>query len=298
VTVSTDAPGTVDAAATPAPAARPWLARGDEPDVRLPAIVRGEVRHARFHPIQHSFRYRAHQWLVDVDRPQVAPRFLRALASFEARDHVGRSVGGGTLGENVRAFIAAQGVDWTCHRVVMLANARVLGYVFDPLSVFWCYAADGTLEGVLAEVHNTYGERHGYVVEVDDQGAADVGKEFYVSPFFGVFGDYQLKFVLGPAAAPAEGSDADAAPATHTSDRSTKVGAFVTLKQEGRVVFTGSFTGQARPVTVRRLLGVALTQPLMPQRVAALIRLHGVRLWLRRLPVVRRLPHREQPHAR
>jgi DUF1365 family protein len=242
--------------------------------------VRGEVRHARFHPIKHSFRYRAHQWLVDVDQPEVAPRGLRALASFEPRDHVGRSVGAGSLGENVRAFIAAQGVTWSCHRVIMLANARVFGYVFDPLSVFWCYGADGTLEGVLAEVHNTYGDRHGYLVEVDSDGTADVGKQFYVSPFFGVFGDYRLKFVLDPL------------------DGSAKVGAFVTLKQERRVVFTGSFTGVAEPVTLRRMLGVALSQPLMPQRVAALIRLHGVWLWLRRLPLVRRLPHREQPHAR
>jgi DUF1365 family protein len=254
--------------------------------------VRGEVRHARFHPVKHSFRYRAHQWLVDVDKPDVAPRGLRALASFEARDHVGGSAG--TLGENVRAFIAAQGVSWTCDRVVMLANARVLGYVFDPLSVFWCYAADGTLEGVLAEVHNTYGERHGYVLDLDAHGSARTDKAFYVSPFFGVFGDYQLKFVLGDA----QGSDADAAVATSASDRSAKVGAFITLRQDGQVVFTGSFTGTALPVTTRRILGVALTQPLMPQRVAALIRLHGAWLWLRKLPVVRRLPHREQPRAR
>jgi DUF1365 family protein len=158
----------------------------------------------------------------------------------------------------------------------MLANARTLGYVFDPLSVYWCYAADGRLEGVIAEVHNTYGERHGYVVEVDEQGSGRADKELYVSPFFGVFGDYRLKFAL----------DGD------------KVGAFVTLRQDGRVVFTGSFTGRTVPITTRRVLGVAVSQPLMPQRVAALIRLHGAWLWLRRLPVVRRLPHLEQKGAR
>ncbi len=240
----------------------------------VPALVRGEVRHARFHPIKHAFRYRAHQWLVDVDDPVVAPRWLRWLVSFEARDHVGSAEE--TLGDNVRAFLAAQGVNWSAHRVVMLANARVLGYVFDPLSVFWCYAADGQLEGVLAEVHNTYGERHGYAVEIDERGVARTDKSFYVSPFFGVFGDYQLKFVNDDG----------------------KLGAFVTLLQEGRVVFTGSFTGRTAPVTTRAILEVALTQPLMPQRIAALIRLHGLWLWLRRQPVVRRLPHREQPGSR
>ncbi|MEP6667232.1 MAG: DUF1365 domain-containing protein, partial [Nocardioidaceae bacterium] len=245
--------------------------------VTLPALVEGEVRHARFHPVKHAFRYRAHQWLVDVDRPYVAPKVLRSLVSFQPRDHVGgNGRSAGTLGANVRAFIAAQGAPWTAHRVVMLANARTFGYVFDPLSVFWCFAEDGSLEGVLAEVHNTYGERHGYVLDLDDHGVGRADKRFYVSPFLGVFGDYQLKFVL-------EGE---------------RVGAYVTLRQGDRVVFTGSFTGQPFPVTTRRILSVAFTQPLMPQRVALLIRLHGVMLWLKRLPVVRRLPHREQPGVR
>jgi DUF1365 family protein len=157
----------------------------------------------------------------------------------------------------------------------MLANARTFGYVFDPLTVFWCYDADGALEGVLAEVHNTYGERHGYVVELDERGRGRTDKEFYVSPFFGVFGDYRLRFVL----------------------EDEKVGAFVTLEQDGEVVFTGSFVGTPMPATAARIAVVAVTQPLMPHRVAALIRLHGVRLWLRRLPVVRRRPHSMQRGA-
>ena len=239
----------------------------------LPALVMGEVRHARFHPIRHAFRYRAHQWLVDADRPEVVPRSLRFLARFEPADHLGSPQQ--AIGDNVRHFLKAQGVTWSADRIVMLANARTLGYVFDPLSVYWCYASDGRLEGVLAEVHNTYGERHGYVVELDEHGRGQVEKELYVSPFFGVFGDYQLKFV----------SEAD------------KVAAYVTLRQEGRVVFTGSFVGVPKPVTAARMARVAVTQPLMPQRVAALIRAHGVWLWLRRLPVVRRLPHQRQRGA-
>jgi DUF1365 family protein len=159
----------------------------------------------------------------------------------------------------------------------MLANARTLGYVFDPLSVFWVFDASGQLEGVLAEVHNTYGERHGYVVELDDRGSAATDKQFYVSPFLGVFGDYQLKFVL----------------------EEDKVGAFVTLRQDGRVVFTGSFVGRPERVSGSLAAGrAALANPLAPQRVMALIKLHGVWLWLRRLPVVRRIPHREQSGAR
>jgi DUF1365 family protein len=241
---------------------------------RLPALVRGRVRHTRLHPIRHAFSYRAHQWLVDADHPRLAPRGLGLLASIDARDHIGR--GDAAVGDNVRRFLAAHGVAWTAHRIVMLANARSLGYVFDPLTVYWCHAADGTLEGVVAEVHNTYGERHAYVVEIDDEGRGKAAKEFYVSPFFGVFGEYALRFVL----------------------RGDKVGAFVTLRQGGRVVFTGSFVGRPEPATAGAVVRSALTQPMMPLRVSALIRLHGVRLWRRSLPVVRRRPHREQEGTR
>ncbi|MGI8576316.1 MAG: DUF1365 domain-containing protein [Nocardioidaceae bacterium] len=242
--------------------------------VTVPALVRGEVRHARFHPVKHAFRYRTHQWLIDVDHPNIVPRYLRSLVSFQPRDHLGSP--DASLGQNVRGFLAAQGVSWAAHRVLMLTNARCLGYVFDPLTVYWCFDSKGALEGVLAEVHNTYGERHGYVVQLDERGSGHADKAFYVSPFFGVFGSYQLKFVL----------DGDS------------VGAFISLRQDDRVVFTGSFTGQASPVTPRRVVAVAVRSPLMPQRVAALIRLHGAQLWLRRLPVVRRLPHAEQDGSR
>ncbi|MDX6310078.1 MAG: uncharacterized protein QOI06_3124 [Nocardioidaceae bacterium] len=231
---------------------------------RVPALVRGVVKHARLSPVRHRFRYRAHQWLVDVDDLDVAPRGLRWLGSVRARDHLDPHTD--DLGTNVRSFLAAQGVSWSAHRILMLTNARSLGYVFDPLSVFWCFALDGALEGVVAEVHNTYGGRHGYVVELDDRGRGQADKAFYVSPFFGVFGDYQLRFTLD----------------------GERVGAFVTLCQHAQVVFTASFTGTTVPLTPARLLVSALCQPLMPQRVAGLIRAQGVWLWLRRLPVVRR----------
>lgn len=243
------------------------------PTLTLPALVRGRVKHDRLTPFRHSFRYRAHEWLVDVDAPDAAPHGLRWLGSIQARDHIGPDHR--SLGANIRDFLAGQGVDWSAHRLLMLANARTLGYVFDPLSVIWCFDSEDRLEGVVAEVHNTYGERHAYVLDLDDRGRGYADKTFYVSPFLGVFGNYELRFVL----------DGD------------RVGSFVTLRQQGTVVFTASFTGTAVPLTTRRLLASACTQPFMPQRVALLIRLHGVWLWVRRLPVVRRLPHRVQPGA-
>ena len=78
----------------------------------------------------------------------------------------------------------------------MLASARVLGHVFDPLSVFWCYDSSGRLACVVAEVHNTYGERHAYLLQPDEAGTAVTGKDFHVSPFFDVTGTYELRFTL------------------------------------------------------------------------------------------------------
>jgi DUF1365 family protein len=256
------------------PAARRHLVTGSTAvTTTVPALVRGRVKHERLAPFRHGFSYGAHQWLIDADAAESAPRWVRPLASVRAEDHFGPPEG--SVGDSLRTFLVERGVDWSAHRVLMLTNARTLGYVFDPLTVYWCFAKNGTLEGVVAEVHNTYGERHGYVVVLDDRGRGHVDKSFYVSPFLGVFGSYALRFTL----------DGD------------RVGAFVTLRQHGDVVFTASFTGSAVPLTTRRIITSALRHPFMPQRVSALIRLHGGWLWIRRLPVVRRAPQRPQSGA-
>ena len=108
----------------------------------------------------------------------------RLLARFDARDHLdGGRLGGGIRGD-VDRFLAARGVELDpADRVLMLAHARVLGHTFDPLSVFWCLAPTAPLRAVVFEVHNTYGERHAYLLDVDDSGRAEVDKAFYVSPF-------------------------------------------------------------------------------------------------------------------
>ena len=151
----------------------------------------------------------------------------------------------------------------------MLANARSLGYVFDPLTTYFCLDAEGRLEGVLAEVHNTYGERHCYPLALEG-GAAQVNKEFYVSPFFAVEGRYDIRVRL-------------------TDERVTVA---ISLTQGGEQVFSASVDGPLVRATPPRTLAAVVANPVPSQRVSALIRWHGVRLWLRRLPVVPRRPHR------
>ena len=240
----------------------------------LPAIVEGTVSHDRLAPVRHGFRYRVYQWLVDLDDMPAPPRWLRPFAGFRSADHLGDP--GASIRTNVEAFCATEGVDVRGGRILMLANARVLGHVFDPLSVFWCLAPDGSVRCVVAEVHNTYGERHAYLLDVDAAGRASTEKAFYVSPFLTVDGCYDLRFGLA-------------------GDQVTTT---IRLRQRDRVVFTAAFHGSPEPATTGRLLSVLVRRPFMTQRVSALIRLQGIRLWLRRLPVVGRIPHHHQEGVR
>ena len=237
----------------------------------LPALVVGHVSHTRFGPVRHAFRHAAYQWLVDLDALPSLPPYLRSFARFRSADHLGDPAL--PIKTNVERVLAMRGRELAPgSRILMLANARVLGYVFDPLSVFWCLDPDGRLQHVVAEVHNTYGERHAYLLQPDEHGSAVQDKRFHVSPFFDVSGTYDLRFELG----------------------SDVVAATVTLRRLGAVLFSATFRGRPRPATAGALAGRLLRQPLMPQRVSALIRLHGIRLWLRRLPVHSRPDHAPQ----
>jgi uncharacterized protein len=240
-----------------------------------PAIVSGHVEHRRHGPVRHGFRHRLQLWLFDVDAIPRQPWYLRPLASFRPGDHLAATPSGSEdrIAAKVRTFLRHRGVDLGADgRVVMLANARVLGHVFDPLSVFWCFGSDGALRCVVAEVHNTYGERHAYLLLPDVDGYAEAEKQLYVSPFNDTSGSYRLRFVLS----------------------GEQVRVDVVLVRDGGVVFDASFEGTPAAATRRAVVREAVRSPAMPQRVSALIRLHGIRLWLRGLPVVPRPPHRPQ----
>ncbi len=240
----------------------------------LPALVTGKVGHTRRTPLTHRFRYRVYQWLVDLDELPRMPRLLRPFSTFRASDHIGDP--DGDLRTNIERFCKTQGVDVSGHRLLMLANARVLGHTFDPLSVFWAIAPDESLTCIVAEVHNTYGERHAYLLQPDGDGRSQVDKAFYVSPFFSVDGRYDLQFRLTPDV----------------------VSSTVVLRQDGAAVFSATFRGEPKPATPGRLARLLISMPFMTHRTSLLIRIHGVWLWLRRLPVVPRPTHRPQEGTR
>lgn len=228
-------------------------------------IVRTRIRHVRTTPIQHRFGYRSYSWLVDVDDLPTLPGLLRPFARFLARDHLGDPRA--SIRENLDNYLAEAGVDLGGGRILMLANARVLGYVFNPLSVFWCYHSSGPLECVIAEVHNTYGQRHCYLVRPDKAGNAQVAKRFYVSPFNPVAGSYRL----------------------HVPEPTDRLRVTISLTRSGDTpMFTATMSGQVLPAELRTVVRALVAVPLAPLLVAAQIRWQGLRLSARRLPVVPR----------
>jgi DUF1365 family protein len=227
--------------------------------VTAPVVYETAITHTRRAPMKRRFRNRSHVWLVDLDDLPDHGVWGR----FEARDHLGEP--SRSIRENVEAFLAADGIALAGGRVLMAANARALGYCFNPISVFWCFDASGGLAATVVEVHNTYGDRHAYLLHPDAKGRARVGKAMYVSPFHGVDGHYEL-------VVPVPGDDLTIC---------------VRLVTESGDVFDATLRGtrsSARPI---RTAPAAI-------RGALLIRMQGVWLWARRLPVRPRPTHHQE----
>ena len=227
------------------------------------ALYEVTISHARSAPLRNVFRYRSYLWLVDLDHLPRVPW----LARFRARDHLGDPQA--SIRANLDRFLAARGIDLGGGRVTMLAQARVLGYVFNPLTVYWCHRPDGTLACVVAEVHNTYRQRHAYLLS----GArADVPKQFYVSPFYPVDGRYRMSL----------------------PEPDGRLSLSVRLDRPDGHSFAASVRGRAVPATTRAVLRAAIRHPWSTAAVSVRIRWQGVRLYLRGLPVIRRPAHQSQ----
>lgn len=238
--------------------------------MRPPALYACRITHVRRAPVRHTVRHRTYLWLIDVDRPPLLPRPLRALARFDPRDHFGGTAP--TIRAGLERFLAAHGVDLGGGRVTMLAHARVFGYVFNPLTVYWCRDAAGRPVCTVAEVHNTYGGRHCYLLRPDGLGRAETAKRFYVSPFHPVDGRYRMRL----------------------PEPDERLRLTVRLDRPAGPPFTAAVHGRGRPATPRALLAAAVRHPWAPLAGAAAIRLHGVRLLLRGLPVRPRPRHLPQ----
>ena len=232
-----------------------------------PSLYRTTISHIRHAPVRTAFEHRGYTWYVDIDNLPRLPKWLQPFADFRAQDHFSAPADEQpTLRHRVDDFLATHGVDPVDGPVTALLHARVLGYVFNPISVFWCHDAGGELAHVIVEVHNTYGGRHAYLLPPAENGPTAVTKNFYVSPFNEVEGYYLVD-------APRPGATADLAISWHRSNK---------------LVFAAALHGPRRPASALNVAWMQLVAPVAPLMGALQIRLHGVALWLRGLPVVPR----------
>ncbi|SMQ85610.1 hypothetical protein SAMN06295905_2897 [Devosia lucknowensis] len=223
------------------------------------AIYVGQVVHQRHRPKKHSLRYRVFSLLIDLDeldRLDGLRRFghnRRALFSFRDADHGD----GQPLRDWVNDKLAAEGLP-EAGRVRLLCYPRILGYVFNPLTVWYCDDAAGEPLATIYEVHNTFKERHTYVLPANAaEQAAD--KAFYVSPFIDM--DCRYEFRLS---APEE-----------------RVRVAINETQGGQPLLYAAFTGARRPFSDAELMRLFFSHPLMTLKVTAGIHWEALRLILK-----------------
>jgi DUF1365 family protein len=230
------------------------------------AIYPGTVLHARTRPVRHRLRYRMLNLLIDLDEaPALSARLRlfghnrRALFEFRETDHGDSSAT--PLRAQVEAQLRAAGLDPTDGRIRVLCMPRLLGMVFNPLTVYFCHAADGTLQALLYEVNNTFGQRHSYLIPVragDDAVIRQrIAKDFYVSPFMDMALTYHFRV----------------APPAETVSLAMEV-----HDTRGAMLFA-AFAGRRQALTDAGLLRAFLSHPLLALKVLGGIHWEALKLW-------------------
>jgi DUF1365 family protein len=229
----------------------------------------GKVVHRRLFPVRYRFVYRVFSVLLDIDRVAEAARTTWLFSynrfnvfGFYESDHGPRD--GSGLRPWIDGVLARAKIDLEGGSVRLLCFPRVLGYVFSPLSLWYCQHRDGRLKAVLCEVRNTFGESHGYLLHAD---GADLdwpvrqtcGKSFHVSPFISMEAEYHFRL--------ARPGDA--------------LSVAIREYQCGQPMLVAVQSGHGRPFDTPGLVWALLTTPLMTFKVIGMIHWQALKIWLR-----------------
>jgi DUF1365 family protein len=232
------------------------------------ALYFGKVMHARLKPMGHRFSYRVMNLLIDLDRLDTADRQSRlfgvnrrALYSFHEGDHGQRD--GSSLRNYAQHCATGHGIDLTGGRVLLLCYPRLLGYTFNPLSVYFCYGAYGELALMIYEVRNTFGDIHAYALPVRPGETSEAGvrqaqdKLFYVSPFIEMAMRYHFR-VSSP------GDD---------------IKLRILETDHAGPLLAATFHGRRRDLTTAALLRSFFSLPFVTAKIMAAIHWEALRLW-------------------
>lgn len=228
--------------------------------------------HCRFAPRRHAFRYRMFWFAIDLDELPLLDKTIRffrhnhaALVSIHDRDYGGKS--DGDIQQRIRKHLEDVGIDEPVERIELITIPRVAGYVFNPVSFFLCISATGQIRNLVAEVRNTFGEIHHYVgtLEPSDSGDPDllecrIPKEFYVSPFFRVNGEYHIRI----------------------KSTENRLRISVDLHDDTGHVFSASMDGESREMTSRNLLQTICRMPFFALTIMTKIHWQAIRLYFAR----------------
>lgn len=240
------------------------------------AIYAGNVVHARHRPARHTLSYQVFSLYLDLDEIDALDASLRffgrnrrALFSFHDADH--GALDGTPLKDWALEQVRAAGIDTQGLSVGVLCYPRILGYVFNPLTVYFCARPDGEIAAILYEVCNTFHERHTYVIAAQGEGASirqSVAKAFYVSPFVPMDCTYHF----------------------HIDQPGQTVAVRINETDGEGPLLYAAFSGRREALTDGQLLRTFLRYPLMTVKIMAGIHVEALRLWLKGLEVFRHQP--------
>jgi uncharacterized protein len=234
-------------------------------------LYRGEVVHRRLAPVRHELRYSVYNLFVDVEELPTLGNHLKLFSYnrfnlFSIDDRKFGPGDGTPIHEHVWGLVKNAPAGQTVNRIFMFCYPSVLDYVFNPLTTFYCYDAHDQLRLMVYEVNNTFGERHSYVIPVDDSQSQTCSKKFYVSPFNKVEGHYD--FTVGPP-----GDE-------------LKLG--IRLTNADGPCLNAWFVGTKQKLTDGALAKSFLGLPLLPFKIVGGIHWEAAKLWFKGMRLVKR----------